>query len=115
MCSVDAPDPVVQTVKKPTFVRNDYLDALSEDQRKIGALRTGRSQLVVAKPGEVGFSGRNGLGNQGGVDVGLAEVVEQAQRQVEDAFAGPTRRFAFHLLGSVGGPRGWSPPRIAQR
>lgn len=67
MCSVDAPDPVVQEVKKPTFVRNDYLDALNEDQRKIGAMRTGRSQLVVTKPGDVGFSGRNALGSQAGV------------------------------------------------
>lgn len=67
MCSIDAPEPVVQEVKKPTFVRNDYLDSLNEDQRKVGALRTGRSALVVAKPGDVGFSGRNATGSQGGV------------------------------------------------
>ncbi len=75
MCSVDAPDPVVQTVKKPTFVRNDYLDALSEDQRKIGAMRAGRSQLVVAKPGEVGFSGRNAMGSQAGVGFSTGTTV----------------------------------------
>ena len=75
MCSVDAPDPVVQEVKKPTFVRNDYLDALNEDQRKIGALRTGRSQLVVTKPGDVGFSGRNATGAQGGVGFSTGTTV----------------------------------------
>lgn len=75
MCSVDAPDPVVQTVKKPTFVRNDYLDALSEDQRKIGAMRAGRSQLVVAKPGDVGFSGRNAIGSQAGVGFSTGTTV----------------------------------------
>ena len=75
MCSVDAPEPVIQEVKKPTFVRNEYLDALNEDQRKIGALRTGRSQLVVTKPGEVGFSGRNATGAQGGVGFSTGTTV----------------------------------------
>lgn len=75
MCSVDAPDPVVQEVKKPTFVRNDYLDALSADQRKVGAMRAGRTSLVVPTGTGVGFSGRNAQGSQGGVGFSTGTTV----------------------------------------
>jgi hypothetical protein len=48
----------------------------------------------------VQVAGRNAhfLGDDRRVDVRFAIGVEQVQRQLEDAFAGAARRFAFHRL-----------------
>ncbi len=49
------------------------------------------------------------LGDQRRVDVGLAEIVEEPQRKLEDAFARAARRLAFH--GSARIDSRWARPQ----